>query len=114
MINNGDVIGSVVNTGNAGNIYNNSVNHVTKIEPRQTLAQAAAEIQTLLQQLESDNPNATKQEKIDYVNDHTTPSFKRRAVNAIKAGGQAVIEEVFDNPYVNVGMAIFNGWKETP
>ena len=63
--------------------------------------------------MESNNPNATEQEKIDYVGDETTPSFKRRAVNAIKAGGQAVIEEVFDNPYVNVGMAILNGWKES-
>ncbi|MFM6075546.1 MAG: hypothetical protein ACKPDM_24190 [Dolichospermum sp.] len=110
-------IGTVINSGHTGNIENNSINHVnvtnTNIEPRQTLAEAAAEIQKLLKQLESTNPNTTEQEKIDYVDDETTPSFKRRAVNAIKAGGQAVIEEVFDNPYINVGIAILNGWKET-
>jgi hypothetical protein len=79
-------------------------------EPKQTLAQAAVEIQQLLKQLEQVNPTATEAEKIAYVNDETTPSLKRRAVGALQAGGESAIEEFLDNPYVNVGKAIVKGW----
>ncbi|MCC3404410.1 MAG: hypothetical protein JGK17_02120 [Microcoleus sp. PH2017_10_PVI_O_A] len=75
-----------------------------------TLAEAAAEIQKLLKQLEIDNPTATKDEKIAYVNDATNPNIKKRAIAALKAGGETAIEEFLANPYVNVGKAIIKGW----
>ncbi|MDJ0596962.1 MAG: pentapeptide repeat-containing protein [Pleurocapsa sp. MO_226.B13] len=77
-----------------------------------TLAEAADEIQKLLQQLEKTNPTATEAEKVAYVNDETTPSFKRRVVGALKAGGETAIEEFLDNPYVNVGKAAIMGWMD--
>ena len=83
---------------------------VQQSEQKQTLSDAAKEIQELLKQLEKTNPTATEAEKIVYVNDETTPSFKRRAVGAFQAGGEAAIEEFLDNPYVNVGKAIVKGW----
>lgn len=107
-----NVTGSVIVTGKTGDIANNSVNSVnieTSAE-RQTLAQAAAEIQQLLKQLEQTNPTATEGEQIAYVNDETTPSFKRRVVGALTAGGETAIEEFLDNPYVNIGKAIVKGW----
>lgn len=79
-------------------------------EEKQTLAEAAAEIQQLLKQLKKTNPTATDAEKIAHVNDETTPSFKRRVVGALQAGGEAALEEFLDNPYVNVGKAIVKGW----
>ena len=79
---------------------------------RQTLAEAAVEIQNLLKQLEETNPTATEAEKIAYVNDETTPSFKRRAVGALQAGGETAIEEFLDNSYVNIGKAIIKGWMK--
>jgi hypothetical protein len=88
----------------ASTIHNNSP------KQEQNLAEAAAEIQQLLKQLEVTNPTATEAEKITHVNDETTPSFKRRAVAALQAGGEAAIEEFLDNPYVNVGKAIVKGW----
>jgi hypothetical protein len=81
-------------------------------EQRQTLAEAATEIQQLLKQLEQTNPTATESERIAYVNDETTPSFKRRVVGALQAGGEAAIEEFLDNPYVNVGKATVKGWMQ--
>ncbi|MBE9116066.1 pentapeptide repeat-containing protein [Lusitaniella coriacea LEGE 07157] len=81
-------------------------------EQKQTLAEAAKEIQNLLKQLEQTNPTATEPEQIAYVNDETTPSLKRRAAKAFMAGGEAAIEEFLDNPYVNVGKAIVKGWIE--
>jgi hypothetical protein len=79
-------------------------------EQKKTLAQAANEIQQLIKQLEQTNPTATEAEKVAYVNDETTPSFKRRVVSALQAGGEAAIEEFLDNPYINVGKAIVKGW----
>jgi hypothetical protein len=83
---------------------------VQQSEQKQTLAASAKEIQQLLKQLEQTNPTATDAKKIAHVNDETTPSFKRRAVGALQAGGEAAIEEFLDNPYVNVGKAIVKGW----
>ena len=79
-------------------------------EQGQILAEAAAEIQQLLKQLEKTNPTPTEIQQIVYVNDETTPSFKRRVVGALQAGGEAAIEEFLDNRYVNVGKAIVKGW----
>lgn len=79
-------------------------------EEEKTLAETAAEIQSLLKQLEKDNPNATEAEKIVYVNDETTPNFKRRVVGALQAGGEVAIEEFFDNSYINIGKAVVKGW----
>lgn len=86
----------------------NQYNQVS--EQKQTLAEAAAEIQELLKQLQQSNPTATDAEKVAYVNDETTPSFKSRVVGALRAGGEIAIEELFDNPYLNVGKAIVKGW----
>ncbi len=95
-------------SGVAGNVEGNQIIYAS--EQKQTLAKAAAEIQSLLKQLEQTNPTATEAEKIAYVNDETSPGFKRRLVGALQAGGEAAIEEFLDNPYVNVGKAVVKGW----
>lgn len=96
--------------GNAQNVEGDQNNYAS--EPKQTLAEAAEEIQKLLQQLEQTNPTATEEEKIIYVNDETSPGLKRRTVSALKAGVETSIEEFLDNPYVNVGKAVVKGWMK--
>lgn len=86
--------------------------HIHLSEQKKTLAEAAGEIQQLLKQLEKTNPIATEAEKVAYVNDETTRSFKRRVVGALQAGSEAAIEEFLGNPYVNVGKAIVKGWMK--
>lgn len=81
-------------------------------EQKQTLADAAKEIQKLLKQLETTNSTATEAQKNVYVNDETTPSFKRRVVGALQAGGEAAIEEFLDNAYVNVVKETVKGWMK--
>lgn len=106
-------LGDTYNIGQAGAVgrYARSDNNkFFQAEQKQTLADAAVEIQKLLKQLEQTNPSATDAEKIAYVNDETTPSFKRRVVGAFQAGGEAAIEEFLDNPYVNIGKAVIKGW----
>ena len=104
--------GDVYNVGQAGAVgkYARSDNNTFIQGQKQTLARAAEEIQNLLKQLEQTNPNATETDKVAYVNDETTPSFKRRVVGALQAGGEAAIEEFLDNPYVSVGKAVVKGW----
>ena len=41
-----------------------------------------------------------------------SPTLKQRAVGAFKFGGKAFLEEVLDNPYINIGIAIIEGWQE--
>ena len=45
-------------------------------------------------------------------NDKTSLGFKRRVVGALKAGGESVLEEFLDNPYLNVGKAVIKGWMK--
>jgi len=99
-------VGNVVIGRNAQSHNSNFVQPQCKRD----LAEAAAEIQKLLKQLEQTNPTATESENIAYVNDETTPSFKRRVVSALQAGSEAAIEEFLDNPYINVGKAIVKSW----
>lgn len=105
---------SYINHGQAGamgeNARSDNNKFVQQSEQKQTFADAAKQIQELLKQLEETNPTATEPEKIEYINDETTPSFKRRVVGALLAGGETAIEEFLDHPYVNVGKAIVKGW----
>lgn len=80
-------------------------------ERKQTLAEAASEIQQLLMQLEKSNPTATEAEKVAYVNDETAPALKSRVASAVKAGSKAAVDTILDNsPYGNVARAIVEGW----
>jgi len=101
--------------GNQGVVGDNAEAHdftqvLNQAFQQQTLAESAAEIQRLLKQLEQTNPSATKDEKVDFINDETTPGFKRRVVGALQAGGEVAIEEFLDNPYINIGKAIVKSW----
>ena len=106
----GDTYNNYGQAGAFGKDSSSNNNTFFQSEQKPTLAEAAEEIQQLIKTLEKSNPTATEEEKIAYVNDETTPSFKRRVVSALQAGSEATIEEFLDNPYFNVGKAIVKGW----
>jgi hypothetical protein len=81
-------------------------------EQKQTLAEAAAEIQSLLSQLEQNNPNASEAEQKAFVNAAIPQTRKERFLNALQAGGKEALKEFLDNPYLNVAIAVIEGWKE--
>jgi ABC-type glycerol-3-phosphate transport system substrate-binding protein len=81
-------------------------------EKRQTLAEAAAEIEQLLKQLEKSNPNATDVEKVAFVNDETPPNFKSRLISALKSGGLTTLD-IMSSPYSQIFSAIIDGWITT-
>jgi hypothetical protein len=106
----GSVYGAVNIGSIAQNISGNNISGDKVGEQKQTLAEAACEIQRLLKQLEKTSPAATELERIAYVNDETTPSFKRRVVSVLQSDGETAIEEFLDDPYVKVGKAIAKSW----
>lgn len=87
--------------------------HIHLSESRRTLAEAAEEIQQLLKQLEQANPTATESEKVAYINDETTPSFKRRVAGALQASGETAIDEfILENKYLKVVKSAIKGWLQ--
>lgn len=108
--------GDTYNVGQAGAVgkyARSDANTFIQSEQKQTLAEAANEIQQLLRQLEQTNPSVTQSEMIAYVNDETTPSLKRRTSSALKACGEAAIDEfVLENKFLKVVKATVKGWLE--
>jgi AbiTii len=97
-------------SGNAGQQANQ---HIHLSEPQTNLTEAAEEIKQLLKQLEQANPTATESEKVAYVNDETTPSFKRRVVGALQASGETAIDEfILENKSLKVVKSAIKGWLQ--
>ncbi len=117
--------GYIASSGNQNNIGNaageakaemKSIQHIHNYAPeqKQTLSEAAEEIQKLLKQLEQTNPTATEDQQIVYINDETTPKFKERVVGALQATGESVIDEfVLENKYLKVFKAAVKGWLKS-
>ena len=77
----------------------------------QPLAEAAAEIQDLLKQLEQSNPSATEEEQVAYVNEETPPALKSRVASAVRSGSDTALRSILDSsPYGNVAKAVIEGW----
>lgn len=106
--------GDTYNVGQAGAVgkYSHSNNNnFYQSEQHKTLAEAADEIQRLLTQLEETAPNIDELAKIHYINDETTPSFKRRVVSALQISGESALDEfILENKYLKVVKAAVKGW----
>jgi predicted transcriptional regulator len=76
-------------------------------EQRQTLAEAAKEIQQLLDQLSQTNPTTTAADKSAVAAKameeiEKQPDVKKKVLKALKAGGVAAVMELTNNPVVNI------------
>lgn len=76
-------------------------------EQRQTLAEAAKEIQELLDQLSEIYPTKTAVEKSAFATKameeiEKKPDVKGKVLKALKAGGVAALMELTNNPVVNI------------
>lgn len=83
----------------------------------QSIAQAAAEIQLLLKQLEQTYPaNTTSQQMVIAAEAvhciESNPLLKQRVINAIKSGGLAAFEKAIDNPAGAFIVGAIKGWQE--
>jgi hypothetical protein len=110
--NDGDTY-NVQQAGAVGRHARSDFNTFVSSPEKRTLAEAAKEIQDLLKNLEETSPSATEDEKIVYINDETTPSFKRRVAGALQASGETVIDEfILENKYLKVAKAAVKGWLQ--
>ena len=85
-------------------------------EQRQTLQEAAKEIQQLLEQLSKTYHSSNPTNNLEIANQaiqeiEKNPSLKSRIITALKAGGQETFKELIDHPAVNILMASIEGWS---
>lgn len=85
---------------------------------KQNLADAAAEIQALLEQLSETYPTTTSREKnlvvgevVDQI--ESNPTLKSKVINAFKAGSTEAFKEVVNHPLVNILVATIEGWLDS-
>jgi uncharacterized coiled-coil protein SlyX len=80
---------------------------------KQTLAEAAAEIQGLLEQLEEINPNATEAEQKAFVTAAISPTRREQFLSALQAGWKEAIKEFLEQSYFSIAIATLEAWKAT-
>ena len=90
-----------------GDQIGGTINNASAETP--SLAEAAAEIQNLLKQLEASNPSPTQAQQTAYLDAMIPPTQRERFIGALRAAGGAVIEEV---PYGAVLKALVEGWQK--
>ena len=81
------------------------------------LADAAADIQQLLNQLEKSYPTNTTTEQMVVATKaveriESDPTLKQRVINAAKEGGLAAFEKALDNPVGTLITGAIKGWLE--
>ena len=83
-----------------------------------SLAEAAAEIQDLLKQLEQTAPAETMTQKMTLATQAITqieanPTFKQSAVAALTAGGVKAFEKAIDHPAAAFVVGAIEEWKKS-
>jgi len=80
----------------------------------QTLAEVAAEIQQLLNQLKETNPTETETVIAAKAADEikNNPTLKTRVLGEMKSGDKETFKKAVNNQLVNILIAIIEGWQE--
>ena len=85
---------------------------------RQDLAEAAAEIQKLLEQLEKNYPTDTTVGKMQMAaaaieKIESNPTRMQRIFSALKSGGVAAIEQLLNHPAASFTIAALEDWQSS-
>ncbi|MBO1063056.1 MAG: hypothetical protein HEQ14_19600 [Aphanizomenon flos-aquae CP01] len=109
---NGTNIGAIVDTIQSGS--NVTFNQTTPEQQQKNLADAAAEIQQLLNQLSKTNPTATPQEITNTIEQEikSNPTLKDRLIAALKAGGLEALKTIFNHPAFTIPAETIKGFIE--
>jgi HEAT repeat protein len=109
-------VGSVTGDIKGDNIIGTQYNYPP--EQKQNLAEAAKEIQQLLDQLAQTNPTLTESNNPIVVAEaiqqeiKRNPTFKQRLRSALKAGGIEALKAIFNHPLINIPIETIKGWIE--
>jgi hypothetical protein len=103
---------------NKGNINNLKFARTIYKSQQQNLAEAARDIQELLEQLEKTYPSETTMDRmkiatevITHIDNH--PTKAQKIFNAIKAGGVAAVEQLLNHPASSFVIAALNDWQKS-
>jgi len=99
--------------GDTYNVYNqNTYNSGTynTYHKKQDLAEAAVEIQQLLNHLSETYPTTTEQDRLVLATEaveaiENNPTLKQRIRNAMRAAGKAALEQLVDHPSISLVVA---------
>ena len=85
---------------------------------QQNLAEAARDIQELLEQLEKTYPSETTMDRMKIATELITqidnhPTKAQRIFSAIKAGGVAFIEQLLNHPFSSFAIAALKDWQKS-
>ncbi|AFZ22856.1 putative NTPase (NACHT family) [Cylindrospermum stagnale PCC 7417] len=114
-------IGNFADTVQSGG-RQQAIQHIQTPEQKQNLAEAAKEIQQLLEQLAKTNPTIVESQNKDIVvtaihqEIKRNPTIKARLVNALKSGGTEALKQaldaIFKNPLVSISVETIKGFIE--
>ncbi|NEO12124.1 MULTISPECIES: hypothetical protein [unclassified Moorena] len=95
-----------------GDYYNNNP------EQKQNLAEAAAEIQQLLETLDKTYPTDTTTGKMKVAvaaveQIDTNPTLSNRVLSALKAGGVSAFEQLLNHPAASFVIGALQDWQQT-
>jgi hypothetical protein len=107
---------SKISGGIAGENYTGDVIH--NYAPDKNLAEAAAEIQQLLDQLSKTYPTGSTSEKIELASKafeeiEKNKSLGQRIIIALKAGGSSALEQSLSHPAASFLINFIKSWQET-
>ena len=87
-------------------------------EQKQNLAEAAAEIQQLLEQLEKSYPTETTAGKMEVATQtikciENNPTLSKRILSALKTGGVKAFEQFLSHPAASFVIGALEDWQQT-
>ncbi|RUS93448.1 hypothetical protein DSM106972_096440 [Dulcicalothrix desertica PCC 7102] len=111
---NNDFRGVNLGGGVAGRDYTGDVIH-NNVD--RNLAEAAAEIQELLEQLEKSYPTNTTFEKMTVASEaikriESNPELHQKIISALKAGSTQAISQMLNHPLASFIIAAFEDWQK--
>ncbi|BAZ71236.1 hypothetical protein NIES4106_60330 (plasmid) [Fischerella sp. NIES-4106] len=92
--------------------------NVVSSQQKQSLAEAAAEIQKLLEQLEKSYPTDTTAGKMAIATEtisqiDSNPTLAARILSALKAGGVSAFEQLLNHPAASFVIGALEDWQKT-
>jgi uncharacterized protein YjbI with pentapeptide repeats len=109
-------IGGFVDTAQSGSQQTFNQN-ISSSEQKQNLAEAAAEIQALLEQLSQSYPTETMSGKMALAAEATqrienNPTLMQKTISALRAGGTAALEQALSHPAASFVIAALDDWTK--
>ncbi|MBD2249082.1 pentapeptide repeat-containing protein [Nostoc sp. FACHB-888] len=108
-------IGGFVDTAQSGSQQTFNQN-ISAPEQKQNLAEAAAEIQQLLEQLSQSYPTNTMSGKMALATEaiqqiENNPTLMQKTISALSAGGTAALDQLLSHPAASFVIAALDNWN---